>query len=686
MLCCAPSVADLDAILRPRTIAVIGGRECERVIEQCDKLGFDGTIWPVHPKRKTMGGRHCFRTVNDLPKPPDVAYVAVNRMLTIDIVRDLASMGCGGAICYAAGFAETAGETEGAADLQQELLAAAGDMPLIGPNCYGYVNGLERVALWPDQHGVTLVESGVAIIAQSSNLAINLSLQARGLPLAMLLTVGNQAKTGLSAMAQSLLSNDQITAIGIHIEGLDDVKAFEAFALAARQAGKPVVVLKVGRSEQAIAAALTHTASLAGSDAAHEALFARLGIARARSIEGFLETLKLLHCGGPLTSADLLSLSCSGGEASLMADAALDKAVRLPPFTRAQAASVKAILGDLVTVANPLDYNTFIWGDWPAMVAMFSAALAPGFGLTLLVIDFPPPDRCDDADWRGACAAFVEAVATNGARAAILCTLPENLPTDLAADLTAKGIAPLCGMDHALEAAEAAAFIGKAWSKPAPLPIAGPPQPAEHGQIVLDEYQAKLELAATGVVTPKGQVVTRGQDARISRAAPYVLKALGVAHKTEVGGVILDLKTPADIHAAMASMEGIAAKFLIEEMAQKPLAELLVGVTLDPVCGHVLTIGAGGVLTELLDDTISLLLPATEDDIRTGLSTLRIGRLLDGYRESDAADIDALVANIMCIANYVTLNRDTLLELDVNPLFASQYGSVAVDALIVKRT
>ena len=167
---------------------------------------------------------------------------------------------------------------------------------------------------------------------------------------------------------------------------------------------------------------------------------------------------------------------------------------------------------------------------------------------------------------------------------------------------------------------------------------------------------------------------------------PLAIKALGIAHKSELGAVELGVETTADAILAIQRLSQHSDRFLIEQMAAKPLAELLVGVTRDPVCGLMLTVGAGGMLTELLDDTANLLLPATEADIRDSLAELKIGRLLEGYRASDAADIDALIANILCIANYAVAHADTLEELDVNPLFATQYGSMAVDALIVKRT
>ncbi|MFD0916114.1 acetate--CoA ligase family protein [Pseudahrensia aquimaris] len=676
-------------LLNPRTIAVIGGKECERVVDQCDKFGFTGTIWPVHPTRETLSGRACFKSIADLPEAPDAAYVAVKRERSIDIVAQLSARGAGGAVCYAAGFAEADGESAGSGDLQKALVEAAGDMPIIGPNCYGFINTLERVALWPDQHGAKACDSGVAILTQSSNVAINLTMQKRGLPVAQVMTVGNQAQLGLSDLGLALLEDERISALGLHIEGLDDVKAFERFALRARQLRKPIVVIKVGKSEQAQAAAMTHTASLAGSDAAHEALFRRLGVARVDTLEAFIETLKLFHVHGALHGGELLSLSCSGGEASLMADAAQGRAVSFPAFDESTAQALKSALGEIVSIANPLDYNTFIWGDWPAMTRMFEAALSPRFDLAMLVIDFPRHDLCDPYDWVRAADAFIAAVKQIEARAAIVASLPETMPEELAEDLIVKGIVPLCGLDTAIIAAQAAAFVGAIWSKPEPKPLLALSPLRESVAVTLNEWEAKQELAAAGLIVPKGVFVSdmNGVDAALrSLTFPLAAKALGIAHKTEAGAVSLNLKTSQDLLHAISSLSRLSKSFLIEEMAQKPTIEIIVGVTRDPVVGLLLTIGAGGILAEIMDDTASLLLPANEGDIRAALASLKINPLLEGYRGADAADIDALVANIWCIANYAAEHADTLEELDVNPLFATPFGSVAVDALIVKRT
>ena len=241
---------DLSRLFRPKSIAVFGGGFWgPNVVEQCLKMGFDGQVWPVHPTRDEIHGLPCYRTVEELPEAPDASFIGVNRTLTVEIVGRLARRGAGGAVCFASGFKESVGEIEGGADLQTLLLEAAGDMPILGPNCYGLINYLDGALLWPDQHGGKRVDSGVAILTQSSNMLINLTMQQRGLPMAYCAAAGNQAQTELSDMAMAMMDDPRVTAVGLHIEGIGDVRAFEALAAKAREMKKPVVALKVGRSD-----------------------------------------------------------------------------------------------------------------------------------------------------------------------------------------------------------------------------------------------------------------------------------------------------------------------------------------------------------------------------------------------------------------------------------------------------
>lgn len=675
---------DLSRLFRPASIAVFGGGAWGmNVVRRCLDMGFDGPVWPVHPSRDEVHGLPCYRTVEDLPAPPDAAFIAVNRRLTVEIVQRLAAQGAGGAVCFASGFAEAEGETGDGTALQRALVAAAGEMPVLGPNCYGLINYLDGALLWPDVHGGTRVERGVAVLTQSSNMLINITMQARGLPLAYCIAAGNQAQTGLADMARGLLADDRVTAIGLHIEGVGDIRAFEGLVAAAREAGKPVAALKVGRSEAARAATVSHTASVAGSDAASRAFLARLGIPALESLPAFLEALKLLHVIGPLPGRDIASMSCSGGEASLIADAAEGRALRFRKLTAEERARVKETLGPIVTVANPLDYHTFIWADTEAMTRTYAAMMSAGFDLTFLVLDFPRLDRASDRDWETAVEAIIAAKRQTSARTAVISTLGEAMPEHRVAQFAAEGIAGLAGLDEGLAAAEAAAEIGAAWQRPVPPPLLAAPA-LSGAPALLDERLAKLSLAAHGVPVPKGRYAATAAEAAAAADAlggPVALKALGIAHKTEHGAVRLNLTGDAavrDAASTMAAPEG----YLVEAMVTGGVAELLVGVVRDPAYGFQLTLGAGGVLTELMQDAASLLIPAPPEAVRQALESLRIWPLLQGYRGKPAGNVVAAVSAVMTVQAFVEAEAARLSELDINPLIITSEGALAADALI----
>jgi acyl-CoA synthetase (NDP forming) len=674
---------DLTRLFRPRSIALFGGGWVTNVVAQLQKSGFQGPIWPVNPKRADILGVPCFASIADLPGAPDAAFVGVNREASVEVIGRLSAMGAGGATCFASGFAESEAEGTGGADLQARLVAAAGDMPIVGPNCYGFLNYLDNVTFWPDQHGGQRVASGIAIVGQSSNMAINMTMQARGLPIAYVLTAGNQAQTSLSELGMMALEDDRVSALGLHIEGFGDIRALEALAALARVRGKPVVVLKSGHSEAAQAATMTHTASLAGGAAASSALIERLGMVEVRSLTTFLETLKLLHFGGPLRDAGIGSVSCSGGEASLMADCALGTAIEWPAFSAAGKARLNAILGPIVTVANPLDYHTFIWGDTAVMTECFAAVLEEQRALCVFVLDVPRPDRCSQAGYRCAVDAIIAAARRTGARAAVLTSMPENLTEAMAAEFAAAGVVPLFGMVEGLEAIDAAIRAGRLMSRPASAPVLL--RSAPEGGVILSEAEAKAALAAHGLDVP--QSVTAATPEALGAAAaglrmPLAVKGQGIAHKTEAGAVKLHIGSGGEAEAAARAMAG-ATGYLAEEMVTGAVAELLIGITRDPTGLMMLTLGAGGVMAEMLADTASILLPASDDDIRIALGRLKVAKLLAGWRGAKGADMGSLVRAVQAIAAYAAAEPG-LQELDVNPLMATPDRAVAVDALIRK--
>jgi acyl-CoA synthetase (NDP forming) len=670
----------LARLFRPKSIAVIGGGFwCTNVVEKCTEMGFSGKIYPVHPTKSTLGGVDCVASLADLPEAPDACFVGVNRHTTIEVVRELREMGAGGVVCFASGFLEAIGEDASGADLQTQLLEAAGEMTIIGPNCYGFINYLDGALLWPDQHGGIRTESGVAIITQSSNIAINITMQRRGLPLAYAVTAGNQAQTGLSAIGASLLQDERVTALGLHIEGIDDLPGFEALSQAARDLGKPIVVLKVGKSEQAQAATISHTASLAGSDAGATALFKRLGMAQVDSLPELLETLKLLHIAGPLSSNKIASMSCSGGEASLMADSAVKRDVEFPKLTESQNTNLRNALGPMVKLANPLDYHTYIWGKPDKIAETFTAMIESHLALGVLICDFPRDDRCDLSSWDGVIEGIEAASKASGRPMGITTTLPDNMPEKIASDLMKRGIVPMFGLDETLAAVEAAAFCGRDCEIALP---ALHPQPVNNATI-LTESDAKILLGEFGIICPQSLTASSVLEARtIAREIgfPVVLKGQGIAHKSEAGAVALNLMTAEAVVLSATNMP--TESYLVEEMITGTIAELLIGVVMDPAHGYVLTLAAGGVLTELLTDSVSLLVPSSAKEVELALSELRIAKVLNGFRGQPAADLPAVVDAVMAVQDFVINHSGRVQEVEINPLLCTPTKAIAADALI----
>ncbi|HVH02352.1 MAG TPA: acetate--CoA ligase family protein [Amaricoccus sp.] len=363
-----------------------------------------------------------------------------------------------------------------------------------------------------------------------------------------------------------------------------------------------------------------------------------------------------------------------------MADLAEATAVRYRPFAAATERRLAATLGPLVTLANPLDYHTFIWGDVPATTEVFTAVMADRPDLAVAVLDLPRADRCDPRGWLPALAAIEAAHAATGTRAAVLAALPENLDEPTAARLAAQGIVTLHGMADGLAAIDAAIRAGRPGAAAAPAVVATEPPDAA----LLPESEAKAALAAAGVPVPRS-VIAADPDGLAAAAGtlrfPVAVKGLGIAHKTEAGAVALDLPDAPAVRAAAAAMPAPGG-WLAEEMVADPVAELIVGVTRDPTGLMALTIGAGGVLTELLRDRATLVLPTTAEAIAAALAGLRLAPVLAGYRGRPGADLPALVAAIAAIAGFAEARAGRLAELDVNPLIATPAGAFAADALV----
>ena len=664
-------------------MAVIGGRVAESVIGELTALGFGGDIWPVHPERSEMAGLACYATVGALPHAPDAAFVAVNRTQAVTVIGALSALGAGGAVCHASGYAEAGGD---GAPLNDALIRAAGDMPVLGPNCWGYLNLLDKVAMWPGFHGALPVPRGVAIISQSGNVAINLTMQQRGLEIAMMVNPGNQTLVDANGLIEAFLDDERISAIGLNVEGLSDIARFSELALRAQHLGKPIVVLKTGRSAQARQAAISHTATLAGADALYDALFARCGVARAQNLSSFLEILKFFHVCGPLKGNSIATMSCSGGEACLAADAVLGTSLEFGELSAAATHALRASLGELVTIANPLDYHTFVWGNRDAMQSAFAAMMGGGFDLTALILDVPRRDRTQTAEYDMALDAWAAAAKMTGATTAVIATLPEGLREDHCTALAKQGICGLCGLGEALAAIDAAAFFGAGG---AAVPVVR--QRAHNllpGQRIttMEEAEAKLRLAAFGLPVPAA-IVAVPENAPVAAhlvGFPVAMKAQGLTHKSEAGGVILNIRNQKKAAKAARHLGRLSDHVVVEEMIGDGVCELIAGLARDDQFGLYLVAGAGGVEVELMQDSRVLLLPAGRGQILRALKSLRIWPLLEGYRGQPPGDVEAVIDAIEVVARFGLEFADTLMELDINPLIVRPRGKgvAAADVLI----
>jgi acetate---CoA ligase (ADP-forming) len=667
---------DLRRLLAPRSIAVVGGAPAERVIRQCQKLDFPGAIWPVHPTRADIAGVPCFPSLEALPGVPDSVFLGVNRHVTIQSMRILAQTGAGGAVCYGSGFAES-----GDGNLQDELIEAAGGVPFLGPNCYGFVNTFDRVALWPDEHGCGQFQRGAAIISQSGNVAVNLTFQQRGLRLGAMVSVGNQASIGMEDCIEAFLDDPRISCIGLFLEAVRDPQQFALVARRAAQQSVPIVALQTGRSIAGALIATSHTGSMSGRAAAYDALFARYGVATVATPAELIETLKLLDEGGPLRGTSMVSLSCSGGEASLVADRAEGGPLVFDDFTDEHRSRIESTLTELVNVSNPLDYHTFMWGDRAAMGACFTAVMDGPQDATMLVLDAPPGPDNDPSAWYTAADALADASERTAGRAVVVATLAECINEPFRDHLAARGLTPLLGLSEGLVALGAAGTVGR---------DVGPPhspvdEPAESR--VIDEAAAKAHLQTLGVAVPQGRVVDLEGlgDAADAIGYPVTLKALGLAHKSEAGAVRVGLRDRAAVQAAGAVMPATEVGYLVESTVTDVVAEVLVTVRRDPPVGWLVSVGFGGVTTELWSDVTHLLAPVTTADVVAALARLRSHPLLAGFRGRPAADVDALADLVVTLTDAVV--GTDVIEVELNPVLVGHVGATAVDALmIVERT
>ena len=669
---------NLQRLFSPKNIVVYGGQWSDYVVDQCQKLGFPGNLWRIHPSRED-----CFRDLSELPGVPDSAFLGVNRELTVSALKDLCLHGLGGAVLFASGF----GEVEDGTPFQEELDNIPGDLPFIGPNCYGFINFFDRVALWPDQVVGHSKDRGVAIISQSGTISITLMAQQRSLPVGYVISVGNQQRLAAEDLIKFCAEDERVSAIGLYLEGIRNVSKFMEAVEQARVRQKPIALIKVGKSEKGKEIAMTHTGALTGSEALHDALFERLGVARCEDLSTLVETLKLLHVCGPLPHRKIFLMGASGGDIAMTADLSKGLDLELPPPSDEIKKKIQPNVGERVVIDNPLDFQTATWFELPRMRKMFETVFESGYSMNSLMLDPPDENESDTKTFDDVIELFLEESRLTQSNAGILSSLPESFSKRIREQAMQAGVVPQQGLPEALRSLHHASRIGKNWKqdlRPKLLLSESVPESSRF----LTEFEAKSMFREAGLPVPQGRLVTAEEapDAADSIGYPLVVKASSVEmlHKSEHGGVCLGLSSREEVCQALNQMKDLSETFLVEEMVTDTVTEVLLGLQNDPQFGLSLTLGAGGIYTELLEDTSVLLFPVSEDLIMDSLEQLKLFKIIQGWRGKPKGDLGALVKAVLDFARFAEQYHHKLVQAEINPLaiLPEGKGVKILDALI----
>ena len=689
-------------LMEPGSIAVIGAstdpkKTAGRPIAYLQKHHFKGKIYPVNPRVEEIAGLKCYPDIESLPETPDVAIIMVGTDKALSAVQELAKLGTPAAIVLTSGFAEHGPE---GLKKQEELIAAAGKMRILGPNTIGMVNVTDDIPLSPSSalEMDEFPKGGVSVISQSGGILGSLLSRATasGLGLSKLVSTSNEADLGMADFVDYLIEDINTKVIVLYIESIRHPEKFRAAALRAKQAGKPIVVYKVGKSEAGIKAAISHTGALAGTDKMYDALFRQTGIIRANKFSDFLDIPAALSSGRVLKGKRVAILTSTGGAGTLVADSLGECGFETPPPDEATAARLRALQpGDQAVLdRNPIDVT--LAGLQPDLLRGAISALldSPTYDALILILgssSLSMPDLMAGAVRDCMQSSDKPVIAYVSPHAPIAGALMTKLGVPAFSQPESCSIA-LSSMLHASSLQGGVIATGSVANIPRDLDIT-----SLHGS--LNEYQAKNLFSAFGILGVREVVVEAAKpnlEVLKDLGAKCVVKILSneITHKTEVGGVALNVAI-ADIPSKLIAMatevkekSGSTIKeFLVQEMASGGM-EFMVGMHRDPL-GTAILVGMGGVTAELFKDTnMRLLSPGkalSEAEVLEMLQDLKTWPLLNGYRGRPHCDINALVKAIVQFSEMVAALDDRLIECEINPIFvfAQGQGVKAADGIAV---
>ena len=684
----------LDPLLRPRSIAIIGASDDPtriggRPLNYLRTRGFAGAILPVNPNRATVQGLAAFPDVSALPEAPDAAIIAVPGEAAIAAVDALGARGCKAAITFTAGFAEIG--PEGAA-AQDRLVATAQrhGMRIVGPNCLGLFNApLGYFPIFSASVEAGWIPGIVGIASQSGAYGSHLfaAARSRGIGVPVLVTTGNEADLQLADFIEWMAASDEVQVIAAYAEGIRDGARFVQALEAARISGKPVVMMKVGRSALGEAAAKSHTASIAGDDRVLEAVLAELGVHRARTTEELLDVCYVAQKRIYPVGNTLGVVTISGGAGVLIADAAEAAGLPLPEMPEAAQVKLKALV-PFSSPRNPVDCTAQAFNDM-AVVGEFAESMARDGGYASLIAFFTAWG--DSASMTPRLKSELKKVLDRHPDRLFLISILAS--PERKREWEAEGFLVMEDPSHAVVALAAMGRYGDAFAR-APSPDVAPPAIALP-DAAPNEAEAKRILAEAGVpMVPERACATAGEAVAAARefGFPVVAKLLSpdILHKSEIGGVLLNLTDEAAVrsgftllmnraaaHAPAARVDGVLVARQVRDAV-----EMAIGVVRDPVFGPVAMVGLGGVFIEIFRDVAFRRCPVNEADAETMIRSLRGFPLLDGARGRPKADVAAIARALSALSRFGTMPR--IASAEVNPLMVlpEGQGALAADAVI----
>lgn len=691
---------DLSRLLSPRSVVIVGasptpGALGNSVLKNLERHGYAGDIHLINPKRDTIDGRPCLKSIDELPHGVDAAVLAIPGPAVLGAVQALAARGVGAAIIFSAGFAE-GGEEGLAAQAEVARIAHEHGMVVEGPNCLGMVNYAAGVPL-------TFVETpvldltgkpAVGIVSQSGAMAVVLgtTLMAKGLGITVSVSTGNEAASGVEDYVEHLLNDPATPAIAMIVEQFRKPARFLALAEKARAAAKHIVLLHPGTSSAARESAATHTGAMAGDWQLMKAKVERAGVVLVDSLEALGDVTELAVRAKPVRRGGTAVLTESGAFKALTLDLAENIGLDLPAMAGETAEEMRAAIPDFIPVSNPMDLTAQALVD-PDLYRRTLIPLLADDAYAALVFGII---QTDPATCARKFPAIIDAVtALNPEKPVIFAGIDDGaeVPAEYIAGLRAIGVTYFPSPDRAFRALR---HLGKLAERDFATADAASVS-LELPSGVIPEYRAKQLLAPVGIPFPAGGFAASADEAKAIAARvgyPVAIKAQSTAlsHKSDAGGVILNIADDAALDAAWDRLFANVAAYdaaialdgaQVEAMGKRGV-ELIIGARNDPEWGPVILAGFGGVTAELLHDVRLLPHDLTHDAIVAELRALKQGALLDGYRGSPALDVDA-VAMLIAGLGRVLAGTPSIREIDLNPVvvYPKGDGVVALDALIL---